>query len=68
MEKQFTPGNYSEITICIGNGFVQFFIYGCPFYDFLCTNWYPYYQNLMPLKRWFTPEMADFITSNIQPV
>lgn len=37
------------------------------FYDIPISEWnkdYPYWQDHMNDKRWFTPEMASFITAN----
>lgn len=73
MEKIFiTPQNFEDVIVIIEEKFVAFkFVSdqredGC-FYDFKLENWDPHYKRHMMDKQWFTQEMADFITSNIQP-
>jgi len=67
MKKLFKPGEFSEIEIDITDGIVKFYIYGAVFYDFFLCNWEPYYKKHMADKKWFTKQMADFITENIKP-
>ena len=72
MEKQFTtPANFEDVIITIDDVFVTFkFVLDQredgSFYDFQKGCWNKSYKNHMLEKLWFTSEMADFITSNIQ--
>ena len=72
MEQRFIcPITGRLISITIDQQFVSFsFIYKNnhdEFYDFLKENWKDTFKEHMAQKSWFTSEMADFITSNIQP-
>jgi len=72
MEKRFIcPITGRVISIVIDDQFVAFtYIYknnDSEFYDFLKEDWHSKFKTHMAGKSWFTQEMADFITSNIQP-
>ncbi len=72
MEQRFIcPLSGRVISIVIEDKFVVFtFIFkdhDQEFYDFLKEDWHHRFKEHMKYKSWFTQEMSDFITSNIQP-
>jgi hypothetical protein len=72
MEQRFIcPITGRVISIVIEDQFVVFtFIFkdhDQEFYDFLKEDWHLRFKEHMKYKSWFTQEMSDFITSNIQP-
>jgi len=73
MQKEFisTHFNNRNILILIDHLFITFYFdYSTnqdEFYDFYKEDWHGWMKPHMQSKSWFTQEMADFITANIQP-
>lgn len=68
MQKTFDcPHLKTRVTISIIRQWIGFSKHGFEFYNFMHNQWYSHFQKHMADKLWFTPEMADFINSNIQP-
>jgi len=70
MEKQFNSnGLFWKLLIEIIDGEVLFTKNDEtePFYYFSTDSWHSNFKTHMDDKRWFTPEMAEFIDKNIQP-
>ncbi len=69
MKKQFNSnGIFWQLIIEIVNDEVLIYKNGekDPFYYFETSRWYDTFKRHMADKNWFTQEMSDFITENIQ--
>ena len=66
IKEVFSAHLNTTITISIVEKEVYFFAHDNIIYDFSFDEW-PESKRQLQDKKWFTQEMADFLTSNIQP-